>query len=382
MRITYLASVRIPSEKASGLAIMRQCEAFSSIGHEVTLVRPGRGSSAPQDAFSTYKMEPTFQIATILTFPLFLALGICGYALMRCSLFFSSARYVFVHRHAIDVLYARDQWMLLLPLLFFRKENMVCEMHTMHTHLVTKFVCSRVGRLIVISEGLRRDYAQLLGRTDIILEPSGVDVAQFQHLPSHTEIRHELLVPQNVVVFGYIGKYTTMGEEKGVRELIEGFSALHKNFSDTHLLVSGVEKGEQEHVHATLHACNLTKDAYTLLPLSAPQFAKLAVACDVLMMNYPNTLHYREYMSPSKLVAYIASGRRIMSSDLPSVRNVLMGTDAHLFLPDDKDALEEAYAQAYRAVKANTPRKSGDLYLQYAWKRRAERIVSYILSPA
>ena len=37
MKLLYLANIRLPTEKAHGLQIMQNCEAFADVGAEVTL---------------------------------------------------------------------------------------------------------------------------------------------------------------------------------------------------------------------------------------------------------------------------------------------------------------------------------------------------------
>ena len=51
MKITYLANIRLPTEKAHGIQITKMCESFASLGHEVTLVVPDRVSAITTDPF-------------------------------------------------------------------------------------------------------------------------------------------------------------------------------------------------------------------------------------------------------------------------------------------------------------------------------------------
>jgi glycosyltransferase involved in cell wall biosynthesis len=294
MKIVYLASVRIPTEKASGLAIMRQCEAFASLHHELTLVRPDRKNSITDDAFSYYVINEIFSVKKVRVFQLYDALGIVGYILMRISLLFALSWYVYINRKHIDILYARDPWVLCIPLLFFSRKKIVFEVHTKHTNFVTRFVVARVGLLVAISEGLRQFYAPVRKDTKTVVEPSGVDIEQFENLPTVRETRTQLSLPENTTLCGYIGKYKTMGEAKGVDEIIETFAAVHKEVQNTHLLLVGLEQDEWSVVQEKCNACNLEANAYTLRALYPKDFARYVHACDVLLMHYPirNTTGY------------------------------------------------------------------------------------------
>lgn len=48
-----------------------------------------------------------------------------------------------------------------------------------------------------------------------------------------------------------------------------------------------------------------------------------AIGHDVIVMNYPNTEHYAHFMLPLKLFEYMASSVPIVTSDLPSVMEIL-----------------------------------------------------------
>ena len=65
MNILYIASVRIPNEKTSGLPIMRQCEAFADLKHSVTLLRPYRRNHIVEEPFEFYGIEKNFNLVTM-----------------------------------------------------------------------------------------------------------------------------------------------------------------------------------------------------------------------------------------------------------------------------------------------------------------------------
>jgi hypothetical protein len=44
MKICYIAAIRLPTEKAHGLQIMKTCEAFAAAGHDVELVVSDRAT--------------------------------------------------------------------------------------------------------------------------------------------------------------------------------------------------------------------------------------------------------------------------------------------------------------------------------------------------
>jgi hypothetical protein len=197
MKILYLASVRIPNEKASGLAIMRQCEGFSEIGNEVVLLRPHRRNHITEDAFSFYNIKKIFLVQTMPSVDFTSRLGIVGFSLtllsqMVCALLLLVTRY----RH-FEVVYSRDPW-LLLPIVFFTSGRVVVlEAHKTYQNGVMSLVTRRVALLVCITNKLKETLAKLAERDDILVEPSGVDLAQFTDLPPVDLVRHELGLPRD-----------------------------------------------------------------------------------------------------------------------------------------------------------------------------------------
>lgn len=378
MRVLYIASAGIPTEKAYGIAIMRQCEAFVHEGATLTLIKPYR-RRAVGDPFSFYGIQPQFTLKTLPTVD-WRRDSWYGTLLTRVIDMCVSFVYIVRHQNQFDIVYARDHYSLLLPLVFCRSCVRACELHTKHTGFFTRFILKRIAYLFVISEGLKTHYANITKRDDILVEPSGVDIDQFGNLPEVEKTRTMLSVPQNMCVFGYIGRYTTMGEEKGVTGIMEAFAHLHKSNRSTHLLLVGLEEREIEVVHAHFKKLGLERTSYTLSRLDPKKFGLYLHACDVLVMNYPNTEHYRSYMSPSKLFAYMASGKIVITSDLPTVREVVDESRVCFASPDDTDDLYRVMGNVYTNLSkyAALGARAKECVGMYSWRSRAQRVLSVI----
>ena len=59
MKITYLANIRIPTEKAHGIQIMKMCQAFANQGVRVELVVPKRKNQIRKEAFELIALAST-----------------------------------------------------------------------------------------------------------------------------------------------------------------------------------------------------------------------------------------------------------------------------------------------------------------------------------
>lgn len=105
-------------------------------------------------------------------------------------------------------------------------------------------------------------------------------------------------------------------------------------------------------------------------------------AFDVCALPLPAETHFAQYASPMKLFEYMAAGRAIVASDLPSWSDVVTDRETALLLPPDDVA---AWSEAIDSL-----RHDGDLRMRlgkcareralehYSWDVRAERILAHI----
>ncbi|PIZ49160.1 glycosyl transferase family 1, partial [Candidatus Woesebacteria bacterium CG_4_10_14_0_2_um_filter_39_14] len=103
-------------------------------------------------------------------------------------------------------------------------------------------------------------------------------------------------------------------------------------------------------------------------------------AMDALVIPFPNKPHYAFYASPLKLFEYMASGRPIIASDLPALREILNDKNALFFKPDDAPDL----ARAIKMLKSSqmlgyhlSQQALADVQ-QYTWQKRAKNILNFI----
>ena len=101
-------------------------------------------------------------------------------------------------------------------------------------------------------------------------------------------------------------------------------------------------------------------------------------ACDVLVMPFPDLLHYRQNMSPLKMFEYMASGRPIIASDLPTVRDVLSEKTCIFCTPGDVQSLRDAleWVKANPEEAAARAAKAHELVKRHTWEERMKRILS------
>ncbi|MBU1557858.1 hypothetical protein KKC45_02755 [Patescibacteria group bacterium] len=111
MKITYIANIRIPTEKAHGIQIMKMCEAFANEGHNVELIVPKRINNLKKNPFRYYGVQENFKIKKLPTLDL-IKFGKIGFFIQSIS--FAKFTLFFTLFKKTDLVYSRDE----LPLWF------------------------------------------------------------------------------------------------------------------------------------------------------------------------------------------------------------------------------------------------------------------------
>ena len=368
MKIVYVANSRIPTEKAHGIQIMKMCEAFAKLGHEVNLVIPRRFNPIVNDTFEYYKVKRIFKVTKLPVIDM-VPLGRFGFIIELISFSISAFAYVLL-KPKDSIVYSRDELPLLL-ISFFRK-NIFWETHVGRLHAVAKSVARRAKGIVVISNGLKNLYLKSgIPDDKIIVAPDGVDFLQFAVPNSKEEARIKLWLPQDKNIIMYTGHLYYW---KGARVLAEAARLL----TDKELVVfvGGTERDIKSFREKTRNIKNilvLGKKPHADIPF----YLK---AADILVLpNSGKNEISAKYTSPMKLFEYMASGMLIVASDLPSIREILDNETAHFFRADDSGDLA-------KTLKSSLQDKGGgeksshalDLVKSYSWENRAKLILSFL----
>lgn len=370
MRIYYVANARIPTEKAHGIQIMSMCEAFASLGHEVTLVVPKRKNTLTDDPFLYYGVAKNFSIEQIATLD-FPWIGTISWKLYFLIQHFSFAyNAVRILRNREGIFYGRDE----VTLAFLSNTKPVYfEVHTGSNNFFTRRVLSRAQGLVAISGGLARFYKNLFPKLPLLVAHDGVNLANFLQPGTKEAARSKLGISTTLPVALYAGR---LDGWKGSDVFLKASELLTGKVQCVVIGSTEFDRDFQELKHTYPKVLFTGFLPYRDLPLYQQ-------AADVLVI--PNTATdriSREFTSPLKIFTAMASGIPIVASDIPSIREVLNAQTACLVTPDDTQALAagitEVLADPQAAqIRADTAKAS---VAEYDWKRRAQHIVSFIES--
>lgn len=383
MKLIYIANINLPTQKAHGLQIMKMCEAFSKQGLEVELLISQRRNFIHEEIFDFYNIESNFKIKKLFCLD-FLRSKFFGkttlfiqYVSFSLSVFF----YILFQPNKYkkeDIFYCRDEfspW-----ILGVLNKKVYLETHHFHKRFIFyRLFFLKISGLILITENARKKFIELgFKKEKILAAPDAVDLDIFDLNISKEEARNNLALPQDKKVLVYTGKFKTMGEDKGLHDILQAMKILN----DNRILFIAVGGNEQdvEYYKKQVAELGIKNNVKILGHHSQTELAIYQKASDILLMPFPYTQHYAYYMSPLKMFEYMASKRPIIATKLPSVEEVLNNDNSILIQPDNprdlvksivalldnKELADKISQQAFKDVQEHT------------WKNRTEKILEFI----
>lgn len=388
MRILYFADVRFPLERANGIQTMETCHALAERGHAVDLiVRPDTATPA-RDPFAYYDLPPLDRLS-IERAP------VAGPQMARRIGYLSFAAGRAAGGRRADILMTRDLGVAALlcamprgmrPPVVYESHGYAPEVAAALPELVataTKPGAGKLARLarreaqvwrraegyVTITAGLAGELSGRFGlREHVAVVPDGARLKNRDTQLFLQSSEEKLSVP----VVAYAGHLYAW---KGVDVLLEALARV----PDAQGLIVGGHGAEPDLARLQELARRLgiePRVTFTGLvePARVPEMLQRA---RVLVLPNPASAISLRYTSPLKLFEYLAAGRAIVASDLPSIREVVHdGEEALLVAPGDPDALARGIRRVLDdpALADRLAAAAAALAPEYGWARRAERL--------
>jgi glycosyltransferase involved in cell wall biosynthesis len=369
MRIACISTSTVPSRTANSMQLMKACQALLELGHTVRLWVPSVSEKVGWEELTPhYGIRGGYGISRLVRLPSLRGYDFCARAVRDARRWRADLLYVWPYQAA-----AYSSWLKLPTLL---------ELHdrpagVMGPLLLRAFFRGRgVKRVLYTTHGLREAIQSLLNveleQPLAIHAPNGTDLEQYRDLPPPTDARRELGLPNRFTV-GYTGH---LYAGRGLDMMLD----LARRNPELMFLWAGGNPQEVDAWNARAVAEGI--DNLELLGFVPNTGLPLVqAACEVLLMPYEHTIAVSsggdtaQTASPMKLFEYMASGRAILSSDLPVIREVLNPRNAVLLPPEDTAAWSSALQRLAREPhqRETLGRQAREDAAQYTWKRRAER---------
>ena len=377
MRIAYCTNVRLPSERAHGHQVAHVVRALHRLGHHVSVFAPYRRNVVTKSFHEYYGLSPEISMQYLGSFdPIASPLlpGVMG--LWWMNLHLRRALRQALCASSWDVLYTRSP--ALLPALIGTSHPVVLELHQLPRFRRGAFVhlCNQTHRIVALTHAMAGTLVTWgVEQARIIVAGDAVDLDAFAQMPTTTEARRTLGVTTDRVVLGYVGRLRTLAMEKGVEMLLEAVRADRRFFA----LIVGGPVEDCLFYERRAAALGLGPDDVRFTGEVPRTQVPLAIAaCDIATMPFPDLPHYRTNMSPLKMFEYMAACRPILTSDLPTIRDVLSEQHAWFFAPGSL----AAFLDAARAIVASPDHArtradaARELVRQYTWEQRMVPILA------
>ena len=394
MKVTYVADIRFPLERANGIQTMETCHALVTRGHAVhVIVRPDTHQPA-RDPYVYYGL-PRVPGLDIEPAP------VVGPAAARRLAFLAFAAGRTLGAGRGQLVMTRDLGVAsallqvprqLRPPLVYESHGYSPEVAAAMPDLIGSAEQPsprKLGRLarrearvwrdadgyVTITRGLRDTLIERFGsRPRIAVVPDGVAVPAAESPLSRpgTQAPDPPGRRDGRSIVAYAGHLYPW---KGVDVLIEALARVPEVDG---LIVGGHPREPDLERMRDLARRLGAQDRITFTGMVAPSaVSDWLKRSTILALPNPASAIATRFTSPLKLFEYMAAERPIVASDLPAVREVLTDeTDALLVAPGDPGALADAIRRLARdpALRLRLSAAALALVPQYTWSRRAERL--------
>ncbi|NPV68751.1 MAG: glycosyltransferase [Anaerolineae bacterium] len=396
LQFHYLAPVRLPTEKAHGLQIVHNCEALAAAGAAVTLYAATRFQPPElrgRDIWTVYDVpRDAFRLRYVPTLDL---LPLAGGRINRFTqaahylqlATYSAALWLLLRSTAADAVYYSRHPLVLDALRRFKpSRRLFWEVHSLSADRRKRQAQADLARAIGGALTVTRHMADMLVELGVPAErvlvvPDGIRAERFAAMPGQAEARAALGLPPEAFIIGYMGRLHTLNMGKGVDDLILAIARQPERA--LHLLLVGGPEEMAAAYRVQWVALGLPPERFHAPgQIAAAEVPRALAAFDVAVMPFPWTEHFAYYASPVKLFEYMASGRPIVATDLPSTAEIVRHEETALLVPpSDVDALAAALARLQddpplRTCLAENARRL--VFERYTWAARAAQILDFV----
>ena len=371
LRALYVGSHPLFTEGASAVHMMKMCQAMANLGIEVECVLPGRVKK--ERLFSYYSIKTPFRVTSI---------ALSGGAARRPLHGLLAATHARRKRNDFDFVLTRDLIFAWFATRAFGIPTVYDAHHPPVNRVAERIIgsFSRSKSLLGMSfnsRGLCKIYSRLgiAGRNPVVA-PNGFELEAFEGECDISSLRARLGLPLDRKIVCYCGN-TYRG--RGIEILVHGAMEIPEV---EFLIVGGRERDNVlwREMARQSGAGNFRMEGF----VAQREVSSYLLASDVLVMPYSSGVTIRdgteagEFTSPLKLFEYMAAGKPIVATGVPSVLEILRpGENSIVTPPDDEEefirALGLVLADSELCARISEGARSDAA--GYTWERRVERII-------
>jgi len=379
LKLIYITSTRLPSEKANSYQSMQMCNSFSKIFDDVELwtgkARNTEELSKVDDVFDYYNIDKTFAIRYFFRFDFKILAAISEFIWANTGgLVFAInvCLHLIKYRKSLDVVVYTRVWHVLYVFALFKKIGAVDGKLYYEAHKFSGFLLKqlyKVNGLVVINNYLEKLYKNH-SVMNCLVAHDGVTLDEYKNIS-----RYQFHPKKKEYIIVYTGSLFTW---KGVNTLVDSMKYLPKEIKLTCIggggqyLIDFKEYVEYSTEHSRI----------TIVPhVPKVQLIEFIEQADVLVLPNSSKDKMSLYTSPIKMFEYMASKRPIVASNLSSIREVLRDMDnAILCEPDAPEDLARKIQYVVNNDCDMIVKRAVTDVKEYTWDNRAINIKKFIES--
>jgi glycosyltransferase involved in cell wall biosynthesis len=372
MRLIFIFNSRLPTPRAHGIQVAAMSEAFAASGIETEIWLPKIPNDISEDIFSYYKIQRIFQIRQLKSLSLnnvFFPAGLIYR--VRYLTFLISV--LLKPKRPTDIFFTRHPeiaWCLSLLgyRVIFELHNWIAKKKKINRILLKKVFLIVATTNLIKEELIKSGFIQ----DKILVAPHGVELSKFMIDLPKAETRHRLGWPLDKKIIVYTGH---LYDRKGVQTIIAAAKQLP---SDYQIYLIGGLPSDIAKIKAA------TADIETILVLGSKKHEEIPFclqAADILLIaNSSQDQVESYYTAPLKLFEYLASGRPIVASDVPALREFLTPDLAVLVQPDQPVKMAKALISLAQDAnrQAGYAQRGQQLARNFNWASRAQKIITAV----
>ena len=374
LRALYVGSHPLFTEGASAVHMMKMCQAMANLGIDIECVLPGRVKK--ERLFSYYGIKTPFPITSI---------PLSGGVARRPLHGLLSALYAREKRNDFDFVLTRDLIFAWSATRAFGIPTVYDAHHPPVNRVAERIIGSfshskRLLGMSFNSRGLCEIYSRLgiAGRNSVVA-PNGFELGAFEGECDISSLRMRLGLPFDRKIVCYCGN-TYRG--RGLEILVRAAAQMPEI---EFLIVGGRERDNAlwREMARQEGAANFRMEGF----VAQREVSSYLLASDVLVMPYSSGVTIRdgtkagEFTSPLKLFEYMAAGKPIVATGVPSVLEILSPGENSIVTPPDDEGefiralglvLADSELSAYISESARSDA------VGYTWEKRVEKIVEMV----
>jgi glycosyltransferase involved in cell wall biosynthesis len=242
-----------------------------------------------------------------------------------------------------------------------------------------------VDRVITTNNNIKKEFVANGFKGERILVAShGVNFEMFGIDDDKDEAIRKIQIEDNLKnkmskgkVLLYTGSFFTTGVEKGIDEILKAMNIL----KDDNIVFFAVGGNENDIVYYKKISQDLRLDnAYFISRRNQTELALWQRAADILLMPFPDKIHYTFFMAPIKMFEYMAAEKSIIASNLPSVKEILNEENCIFCKPGDAEDLAEKIRLllSNKQLGNKIAKQARKDVKQKTWGARAKLIIDFI----